>query len=75
MLQGMAVVPHFDAWPEAETLTSQIAGACRVFGIDEDTAVLLERGHARVAGKGVARFIEGDAWNLLLPGQDLDLFG
>ena len=75
LLQGMAVVPHFDAWPEAETLTSQIAGACRVFGIDEDTAVLLERGHARVAGKGVARFIEGDAWNLLLPGQDLDLFG
>jgi cyanophycinase len=75
MLQGMAVVPHFDAWPEAEGLTSQIAGACRVFGIDEDTAVLLERGHARVAGKGVARFIEGDAWQLLLPGQDLDLQG
>ena len=26
MLQGMAVVPHFDAWDEAEWLTAQIAG-------------------------------------------------
>ena len=75
MLQGMAVVPHFDAWNEAEVLTAQIAGSCRVFGIDEDTAVLLERGRARVAGRGVARFIRGGHWTLMMPGQEMDLVG
>lgn len=59
MLQGMAVVPHFDAWAEAEDLTAQICGSCSVFGIDEDTAVLLERGHARVLGRGHVRLVEG----------------
>ncbi|HEY8200630.1 MAG TPA: Type 1 glutamine amidotransferase-like domain-containing protein, partial [Actinomycetota bacterium] len=54
MLQGMAVVPHFDAWAEAEDLTAEICDSCSVFGIDEDTAVLLERGRARVAGAGRA---------------------
>ncbi|HWD09902.1 MAG TPA: Type 1 glutamine amidotransferase-like domain-containing protein [Actinomycetota bacterium] len=73
MLQGMAVVPHFDAWDEAEYLTAQIAGSCRVFGIDEDTAVLLERGKAKVAGRGAARFIRGGHWTIMLPGQELDL--
>lgn len=74
MLQGIAVVPHFDAWVEAEQLTGQISGACRVFGIDEDTAVLLERGRARVAGRGSARFITRDGWDLMVPGRELDLF-
>jgi len=54
MLQGYAVVPHFDRWAEADGLVAQIVGACRVFGIDEDTAVLLEEGRARVAGAGRA---------------------
>ena len=75
MLQGMAVVPHFDAWEEAEALTVQIAGSCHVFGIDEDTAVLLERGRARVAGRGAARYIRGGHWTIMLPGNVLDLTG
>jgi len=54
MLQGYAVVPHFDAWAEAAALTEQIVGACSVFGIDEDTAVLLDGGRAHVAGAGAA---------------------
>jgi cyanophycinase len=73
MLQGIAVVPHFDAWDEAETLTAQIAGSCRVFGIDEDTAVLLERGRARVAGRGAVRWIRGGHWTILLPGDEIDI--
>jgi cyanophycinase len=73
MLQGMAVVPHFDAWAEAEALTAEIAGACDVFCIDEDTAVLLERGRARVAGRGVARFVRAGDSHLMLPGTELDL--
>lgn len=55
MLQGYAVVPHFDTWVEAQGLTDQIRAACTVFGIDEDTALLLDEGHARVAGRGVTR--------------------
>jgi len=73
MLQGMAVVPHFDAWSEAEELTAQISGACTVFGIDEDTAVLLDRGRARAAGRGIARLIDAGGWHLLMAGQELDL--
>jgi len=57
MLQGYAVVPHFDRWTESRDLVNAIAGACEVFGIDEDTAVLLDEGHGRVAGRGSARMI------------------
>ncbi|MCA1831030.1 MAG: Type 1 glutamine amidotransferase-like domain-containing protein [Actinomycetota bacterium] len=61
MLQGYAVVPHFDAWTEADQLVEKIVPACSVFGIDEDTAVLLAEGHATVAGKGSARlFRDGE---------------
>lgn len=61
MLQGFAVVPHYDAWAEADELTRQIVASCSVFGIDEDTAVLLEGGRARVAGRGGARlFRDGE---------------
>lgn len=74
MLQGMAVVPHFDAWHEAEALTAQISGSCDVFGVDEDTAVLLERGQARAVGRGVGRLFRGDDVKVLFPGQEpLDL--
>jgi len=60
MLQGYAVVPHFDRWTESRGLVQEIEAACRVFGIDEDTAVLLDEGHGRVAGRGSARlFGEG----------------
>jgi cyanophycinase len=59
MLQGGAVVPHFDAWAEAESLTAEISDVCEVFGIDEDTAVLLDATHARVAGRGSARVVRG----------------
>jgi cyanophycinase len=58
MLQGFAVVPHFDRWEEAHRLVDEIKDACAVFGIDEDTAVLLNEGSARVAGKGSARVFD-----------------
>jgi len=58
MLQGFAVVPHFDAWgSHARELAAQIVASCSVFGIDEDTAVLLDGGAARVAGRGSARLL------------------
>jgi cyanophycinase len=69
MLQGMAVVPHFDAWAEAEDLTAEICDSCSVFGIDEDTAVLLERGQARVAGAGRARLVRGSRREEFMPGD------
>lgn len=52
MLQGTAVVPHYDIWMEAPTLASEMAPECTVFGIDEDTALLLEEQGARVRGRG-----------------------
>lgn len=52
ILQGMAVVPHYDLWAEAEALAAEIADSCTVFGIAEDTAVLLDERHGRVLGSG-----------------------
>jgi cyanophycinase len=69
MLQGMAVVPHFDAWLEAEDLTAEICDSCSVFGIDEDTAVLLEMGRARVAGRGSVRWVRGSHREEYGPGE------
>ncbi|HVL33034.1 MAG TPA: Type 1 glutamine amidotransferase-like domain-containing protein [Actinomycetota bacterium] len=60
MLQGYAVVPHFDAWREASDLVRGIEGSCDVFGIDEDTAVLLDEGSGSVAGRGSARLFARD---------------
>ncbi len=54
MLQGYAVVPHFDRWTEGPGLVEEIRTACAVFGIDEDTAVLLDESDGRVAGRGSA---------------------
>lgn len=73
MLQGIAVVPHFDAWVEAEELTAQIAGSCNVFGIDEDTAVLLDRGRAQVLGRGVVRLIRGADRRVISSGERFDV--
>ncbi|MCA1833609.1 MAG: Type 1 glutamine amidotransferase-like domain-containing protein [Actinomycetota bacterium] len=50
ILQGMAVVPHYDLWEEADGLAEEIESSCTVFGIAEDTAVLLDEGHGRVLG-------------------------
>ncbi|MFA5889423.1 MAG: Type 1 glutamine amidotransferase-like domain-containing protein [Actinomycetota bacterium] len=60
ILQGYAVVPHFDRWTEAEALADEISRSCSVIGIDEDTAVLLHGTHAIVAGAGRARVIGGE---------------
>lgn len=73
MLQGAAVVPHFDAWREAEDLAAEICDSCRVFGVDEDTAVLLDEGRGRVAGRGSARLIDGAARATYSPGESFDL--
>jgi cyanophycinase len=59
MLQGYAVVPHFDRWTEGPALVEEIRSACAVFGIDEDTAILLDEGRARVAGRGSGRLFDG----------------
>ena len=61
ILRGYGVVPHYDRWVEADELTRRIAGACSVFGIDEDTAILLHGSHATVAGRGEARLFHGDS--------------
>ena len=54
ILRGAAVVPHYDAWIEAEGLAAEIAPSCTVYCIDEETAVLLDEGHGRVLGRGTA---------------------
>ena len=64
ILQGIAVVPHYDAWAEAESLAQEIAPSCAVFGIAEDTAVLLDEGHGRSLGRGSSciRSASGTTW-------------
>jgi len=73
MLQGYAVVPHFDRWAEAEDLVASIGDACAVFGIDEDTAVLLVDGTARVAGKGSVRLFRDGTPSEHGPGATIPL--
>jgi cyanophycinase len=73
MLQGYAVVPHFDRWTEARGLVEALGGACDVFGIDEDTALLLDEGRARVAGRGSARIIGAQSENVYGSGERFSL--
>lgn len=73
MLQGFAVVPHYDRWDEAERLAAEVAGACRVFGIDEDTALLLQDGECRVAGAGTVRVVDRDEEQTYTSGARFDL--
>lgn len=73
MLQGMAVVPHFDRWDEAEQLTAEIAPSCRVFGIAEDSALLLDEGHGRALGAAHAFVVDGQARRRLEPGDRFEL--
>lgn len=64
ILQGTAVVPHYDFWEEADALAAEIEGSCTVFGIAEDTAVLLDEGHGYVLGatKSCIRTPGGVRW-------------
>jgi cyanophycinase-like exopeptidase len=50
ILQGIAVVPHYDRWVEAEALADEIAGSCTVLGVAEDSALLLDEGQGRALG-------------------------
>ena len=73
MLQGLAVVPHFDRWTEGPRLVDEIKTACSVFGIDEDTAVLLDEGQGRVAGRGNARLFAEEGERVYASGERFTL--
>jgi cyanophycinase len=73
MLQGYAVVPHYDRWTEGPDLVEQIRAGCTVFGIDEDTAILLDEGHGHVAGRGSARLFEGNGERAYASGERFTL--
>jgi cyanophycinase-like exopeptidase len=73
ILQGTAVVPHYDRWRESERLSGEIAGSCTVFGIAEDSAVLLDEGHGRALGRAPALIREGDTVRTLAPGDRFEL--
>ncbi len=54
LVPGVAVLPHYDAWPEA-ILALMVLQAPRhivVLGIDEDTAVVTRDGNCQVHGRG-----------------------
>lgn len=73
MLQGIAVVPHYDMWLEGADLANEIAPQCTVYGIDEDTALLLNESHARVEGRGGVAVMTGGAARRHPSGAQFDL--
>ena len=73
ILQGMAVVPHYDRWEEAERLADDIAGSCTVLGIAEDSAILLDEGHGRALGRGSALIRERGGARSLSPGDRFEV--
>ena len=73
ILQGIAVVPHYDRWAEAEDLAAEIEGSCTVFGIAEDTAVLLDEGHGRTLGAARSCVRVGGGTRWLAPGDRFEL--
>jgi cyanophycinase len=73
ILQGIAVVPHYDYWTEAESLADEIAGSCTVFGIAEDSAVLLDEGHGRALGAAASNMRSAGARRWLRPGDRFEL--
>jgi len=75
ILQGIAVVPHYDRWDEAERLADEIAPSCTVFGIAEDSAILLDEGHGRALGRGEALMRTGDHTKMLIPGERFEMPG
>ena len=75
ILQGIAVVPHYDRWSEADALATEIAGSCTVFGIAEDSAILLDERHGRTLGaaRSCVRTAGEQRW--LDPGARFELAG
>ena len=75
LVPNLAVLPHYDAWPEPVTalMALQAPRGVRVLGIDEDTAVVGRdgvwqvHGRARVTvwrGRHRERFRRGDAFRI-----------
>jgi len=75
LVDGVAVLPHYDAWPEplAAFLALQAPRGSTILGIDEDTAAVGRNGawqvhgHGRVTvwrGRHRERFRKGDAFRL-----------
>jgi cyanophycinase len=54
LADGVAVIPHYDAWPEvlSALLVLQAPRGCVVLGIDEDTAAVGTNGGWQVHGAG-----------------------
>lgn len=54
LVPGVAVLPHYDAWPEAvlALIALQAPRGVAVLGIDEDTAVVWQDELAEVHGRG-----------------------
>ncbi len=73
ILQGMAVVPHYDFWAEADGLAAEIESSCTVFGIAEDTAVLLDEGHGRVLGAARSCIRRSGSMEWIAPGGRFEL--
>jgi cyanophycinase len=75
LVDGVAVLPHYDAWPEAlaASVALQAPRGSAVLGIDEDTATVGRNGTWLVHGRGRVtvwrgrhreRFRRGDAFRL-----------
>ena len=75
LVEGVAVLPHYDAWPEplSAAVALQAPRGSVVMGIDEDTAVVGRGGTWQVHGRGRVtiwrgrhreRFRKGDAFRL-----------
>jgi cyanophycinase-like exopeptidase len=75
LVEGVAVLPHYDAWPEPLSALVALQSPRRtvVLGIDEDTAVVGRNGAWQVHGVGRVtawrgrhreRFRRGDAFRL-----------
>jgi cyanophycinase-like exopeptidase len=75
LVDGVAVLPHYDAWPEplSALVALQAPRSAVVLGIDEDTAVVGRSGAWQVHGRGRVtvwrgrrreRFRKGDAFRL-----------
>lgn len=75
LVEGVAVLPHYDAWPEpfAAAVALQAPRGSVVMGIDEDTAAIRRGGTWQVHGRGRVtiwrgrhreRFRRGDAFRL-----------
>jgi cyanophycinase-like exopeptidase len=75
LVPGIAVLPHYDAWPEpfSASVALQVPKGTVLLGIDEETAALGRAGAWQVFGRGRVtvwrgrhreRFRKGDAFRL-----------